>query len=129
MRSLAATVDGVHGPIGRFSGPEGPIVGQNAGVTLRSGPLEHEATLPDGRVVQVRIGLPDDGYIKPSELRTVTIELWGNGEHLAAVDTILEPEQDSEARALMGRIVAGLESGELAPTAHAIEPLADTLPT
>jgi hypothetical protein len=98
-------------------------------VTLRSGPLEHEATLPDGRVVQVRIGLPDDGYIKPSEMRTVTIELQSDGEHLAAVDTILEPEQDSEARALLRRIVAGLESGELAPTAHAIEPLADTLPT
>lgn len=98
-------------------------------MTLRSGPLEHEATLPDGRVVHVRIGLPDDGYIKASELRTVTIELSGDGEHLAAVDTILEPEQDSEARALLRRIVAGLESGELAPTAHAIEPLADTLPT
>jgi len=98
-------------------------------VTLRSGPLEHEATLPDGRVVQVRIGLPDDGYIKPSEMRTVTIELLGDGEHLAAVDTILEPEQDSAARALLRRIVAGLESGELAPTAHAIEPLADTLLT
>jgi hypothetical protein len=121
--------DGVHGPFGRFSGPKGPIVGQNARVTLRSGPLEHEATLPDGRVVRVRIGLPDDGYIKPSEMRTVTIELRGGGEHLAAVDTILEPEQDSEARALLRRIVAGLESGELAPTAHAIEPLADTLPT
>jgi len=105
------------------------MVGQNARVTLRSGPLEQEATLPDGRIVEIRIGLPDDGYIKPSELRTVTIELRGSGEHLAAVDTILEPDQDSEARALMSRIVAGLESGELAPTAHAIEPLADTLPT
>ena len=97
-------------------------------MTLRAGPLEHEATLPDGRVVQVRIGLPDDGYIRPSEMRTVTVELRGDGEHLAAVSTILEPEQDSEAHALMLRIVAGLESGELAPTAHAIEPLADTLP-
>jgi hypothetical protein len=97
-------------------------------VTLRAGPLEHEATLPDGRVVQVRIGLPDDGYIRPSEMRTVTVELRGDGEHLAAVNTILGPEQDSEARTLMRRIVSGLESGELAPTAHAIEPLADTLP-
>ena len=98
-------------------------------MTLRSGPLEHDATLPDGRVVYVRIGLPEDGYIRPSQLRTVTVELRGDGEHLAAVSTILEPEQDSEARALLRRIVAGLESGELAPTAHAIEPLADTLPT
>jgi hypothetical protein len=99
------------------------------GVSLRSGPVEDEATLPDGRVVQVRIGLPADGYIRPSELRTVTIELRGGGEHLAAVTTILEPEQGSEARALLRRIVTGLESGELAPTAHALEPLADTLPT
>ena len=119
----------IHGPIGRFFRPAGPILGENARVTLRSGPLEHEATLPDGRVVQIRIGLPEDGYIKPSQLRTVTIELRGDGEHLAAVSTILEPEQVSEALALLRRIVAGLESGELAPTAHAIEPLADTLPT
>jgi hypothetical protein len=91
--------------------------------------LEHDATLPDGRVVHIRIGLPEDGYIRPSQLRTVTVELRRGGEHLAAVSTILEPEQDSEARALLRRIVAGLESGELAPTAHAIEPLADTLPT
>jgi hypothetical protein len=126
---VAAIPDGVHGQIGRFFRPAGPILGQNARVTLRSGPLEHDATLPDGRVVHIRIGLPEDGYIRPSQLRTVTVELRGDGEHLAAVSTILEPEQDSEARALLRRIVAGLESGELAPTAHALEPLADTLPT
>jgi len=98
-------------------------------VTLRAGPLEHDATLPDGRVVRVRVGLPEDGYIRPKDLETVTLELYGDGEHLAGVSTILEPAQVDEATALLHRIVAGLESGELAPTAGAIEPLADTLPT
>jgi hypothetical protein len=98
-------------------------------VTLRAGPLERDATLPDGRVVHVRVGLPEDGYITPKDLETVTLELSGNGEHLAAVTTILEPAQVDEALVLLRRVVDGLESGELAPTAHAIEPLADTLPT
>jgi hypothetical protein len=98
-------------------------------VTLRAGPLEHEAVLPDGRAVRVRIGLPEDGYVRPSDLRTVTLELYGDGEHLAAVTTILEPEQTEAAVSLLQRVVAGLESGELAPTAGALEPLADTLQT
>jgi hypothetical protein len=98
-------------------------------VTLRAGPLERDATLPDGRIVRVRVGLPEDGYITPKDLETVTLELSGDGEHLAAVTTILEPAQVDEARVLLRRVVDGLESGRLAPTAHAIEPLADTLPT
>ena len=125
---VAAVPDGVHGPFGRFCGTEGPSLRKNAGVSLRAGPLEHDATLPDGRVVRVRIGLPEDGYIRARELRTVTVELYGDGEHLAAVSTILEPEQEDEARAMLRQIVAGLESGELAPTAGAIGPVADTLP-
>ena len=97
-------------------------------MSLHAGPLEHEATLPDGRVVHVRIGIPEDGYVASAKIDTVTIELSRGGEHLAAVDTILEPEQVSEALALLRHVVAGLESGELAPTAHALEPLADSLP-
>ena len=96
-------------------------------MTLRAGPLEQEATLPDGRTVRVRVGLPDDGYVRASEIETVTLELYGDGEHLAAVTTILEPDQVEAAAHLLHRVVAGLESGELAPTAGAIEPLADTL--
>lgn len=96
-------------------------------MTLRAGPLEHEARLPDGRAVRVRVGLPEDGYIRPKDMDTVTLELYGNGEHLAAVSTVLDPDQVDEAAHLLRRIVAGLESGELAPTAGAIEPLADTL--
>jgi arginine utilization protein RocB len=96
-------------------------------VSLRNRPLEQEATLPDGGTVRVRVGVPDDTYIAKRELDTVTVELYGNGEHLAAVSTVLDADQDSAARALLQEIVSGLESGELVPTAGAIEPLADTL--
>jgi len=47
------------------------------------------------------------------------------GNHLAAVNTVLEADQTSEARALAREVVAGLESGDLEPTAGALEPLAD----
>jgi len=100
---------------------------QNADlVTLRGEPIEMTATLPDGRVVQVRVGVPDDTYIAKRELDTVDIELLlVGGNHLAAVNTVLEADQVSEARQLAREIVSGLESGELEPTAAALEPLAD----
>ena len=97
-------------------------------MTLRAGPSRQDAKLPDGTVVHVRIGIPEDGYIRSKDIETVTVELSGHGEHLAAVSSILEPDQMSEALELMRRIVGGLESGTLAPTAGAIAPLADTLP-
>jgi hypothetical protein len=84
------------------------------------------ASLPDGRSVRVWVGVPSDSYIAPRELDTVDIELsLVGGNHLAAVNTVLEPDQTSEARALAREIVAGLESGKLEPTAAALEPLAD----
>ena len=87
--------------------------------------MEANATLPDGRLVRIRVGVPDDSYIPKRELETVDIELFDGEQHLAAVNTVLDPDQDSEARALVREIVAGLESGELEPTAGALEPLAD----
>jgi hypothetical protein len=84
-----------------------------------------DATLPDGRRVRVRVGVPDDPYIAARELDTVALELVADGELLATVNTILEPAQDSEARNLARAVVAGLESGRLEPTAAALEPLAD----
>jgi hypothetical protein len=95
-------------------------------MTLRT-PLEEEATLPDGRNVRVRVGVAEDAYLPPRDRRTVTVELYGDGEHLAAVSTVLEPEQVDQGRALLREIVDGLQSGRLAPTAGALEPLADTL--
>ena len=94
-------------------------------MSLNGRPVQQTATLPDGREVQIRIGIPDDPYIPRRELRTVDVELSEDGRPLAAVNSVLLPEQESEALALARRIVAGLESGELEPTAAAIEPLAD----
>lgn len=95
-------------------------------MSLRT-PITSDATLPDGRVVHIRIGVPEDSYIPSRELNTVTLELADDREHLAAVATVLDVDQDSEARGLLREVVEGLESGELAPTAGAIEPLADRL--
>jgi len=95
-------------------------------VSLRGEPIEAVATLPDGRSVRVWIGVPEDSYIAKRDLDTVDIELsLVDGNHLAAVNTVLEVKQVSEARALAREIVAGLESGKLEPTAGALEPLAD----
>jgi len=95
-------------------------------VSLNGRPVEQTATLPDGREVRIRVGVPDDPYIPKRELRTVDVELYDGEQHLAAVNTVLLPEQESEALALAREIVAGLESGELEPTAGAIAPLAHT---
>lgn len=94
-------------------------------MSLRGEPVELTATLPDGRSVRVRIGVPEDPYIPRRELDTVDIELFHGEQHLAAVNTVLGADQVSEARALGRDVVSGLESGELAPTAAALEPLAD----
>ena len=94
-------------------------------MSLRGEPIEATATLPDGRTLRVRVGVPEDSYIPSRELDTVDVELFDGEQHLAAVNTVLEPEQTSEARALVREIVTGLESGELEPTAGALEPLAD----
>jgi hypothetical protein len=94
-------------------------------VSIRGRPVEQTATLPDGREVRVRVGVPDDSYIRRRDIETVDVELFMDGLHLAAVNTVLGPQQESEALQLAREIVAGLESGELEPTAAAIEPLAD----
>jgi hypothetical protein len=98
-------------------------------VSLRGNRIELSATLPDGRQALVRVGVPDDPYIPRRELDTVDVEILLDGRVAAAVNTILEPEQEHEGHALAREIVAGLESGELQPTAGAIEPLADSLPS
>jgi hypothetical protein len=94
-------------------------------VSLRGEPIEGTATLPDGRVIHVRVGVPEDSYIPRRDLDTVDIELFDGDQHLAAVNTVLDPDQASEARELVREIVSGLESGQLEPTAAALEPLAD----
>ena len=97
-------------------------------MSLRGNPVERTATLPDGRAVRIRVGVPDDSYIPKRELDTVDVELFSNGEVLAAVNTILGAEQRDEAADLARAIAEGLEAGTLQPTAAAIEPLADRIP-
>jgi hypothetical protein len=93
-------------------------------VSLRAGPIERELSLPDGRAATVRIGLLDS-YVPPREQTTLALELWADGEVLAALDTILDPADERGARALLDEAVRRLEAGELEPTAEALEPLAD----
>jgi len=94
-------------------------------VSLRGRPVEQKASLPDGSEVRVRVGVPEDPYIRRKELETVDVELFVGDRPVAAVNTVLTVDQKSEALQLAREIVAGLESGKLKPTAAAIEPLAD----
>ncbi|HEY6836590.1 MAG TPA: hypothetical protein VI142_09090 [Gaiellaceae bacterium] len=94
-------------------------------MSLRRRPVEKTAKLPDGREVHVRVGIPEDSYIPRRELDTVDVELFAGGRPIAAVNTVLGADQEREALQLARKIVAGLESGELEPTAAALEPLAD----
>jgi hypothetical protein len=94
-------------------------------VSLRGRPIEKTAALPDGREVHVRVGVPEDSYIPRRELDTVDVELFVDGRHVAAVNTVLSADQESKALQLAREVVAGLESGDLEPTAAALEPLAD----
>jgi hypothetical protein len=96
-------------------------------MSLRGRTIEQPATLPDGRHVTVHVGVPDDPYIPRAELETVDVELHSGGGVLAAINTVLDPDQESEALALAREIARGLESGDLQPTASSIEQLADTL--
>jgi hypothetical protein len=95
-------------------------------VSLRGNPVSQSATLPDGRVVSIEVRILDDDYVKDRS-STVAVELRTGEEVLASLNTVLEPEQTSEALSLAREIRAGLESGALEPTAGAIEPLADEL--
>lgn len=99
-------------------------------MSLRSEPLEQDVVLPDGRVVAVRVGVAEDSYIPRRELDTVVIELWdeSRGEHLAGVSTVLSADDVDAARTLLREAVARLGDGSLAPTAGALEPLADSVP-
>jgi hypothetical protein len=96
-------------------------------VSLHGRTVEQSATLPDGRTVVVHVGVPEDPYIPRGELDTVDVELRSGGHVLAAVNTVLDADQESEALELAREIAGKLESGDIEPTAHAIEPLADTL--
>jgi hypothetical protein len=96
-------------------------------VSLRSTGIEQSAQLPDGRPAVVWVGVPDDPYIDKGELDTVALEVRVDDEVTAALTTVLDPSQDSEARRLVHAVATGLEDGSLEPTAGDLEPLADAI--
>jgi hypothetical protein len=102
--------------------------GEGNAVSLRGRMIEERAALPDGGEVLIRIGVLPDPYVAKKQLDTVTIELERAGEHIAAVTTMLTPEQESEALAMAREVKAGIEAGEFEPTAAAIEVYADRIP-
>jgi hypothetical protein len=97
-------------------------------VSLRGHPIEEAVTLPNGTRVTVRVAVAEDPYISKRELDTVALELRTADDVLAAVNTVLEPADVSEARALAREAADKLASGELEPTAGALEPLAASIP-
>ena len=96
-------------------------------MNLRAEPVEETATLPDGHEVLVRVAIANDGYIPRREQHTVALELLVDDQVQATVNTVLDPAQVREARALAREVASKLTSGELEPTAHDIEPLADSI--
>ena len=96
-------------------------------MSLRGSPVHEEATLPDGRRFVVRVAVAADTYISRRELHTVTLELLADDRVEATVNTLLTPSQIGEARKLAAEVATRLQSGDLQPTASAIEPFADTI--
>jgi hypothetical protein len=112
------------------TGPDVYVLGGNGdaeSMSLRGSPVSEVAALPGGGEVLIEVGVPEDPYIPRGELETVDVELRVDGRVVASVNTVLDVDQEREARQLAREIKTGLESGELAPSAAAIEPLADTL--
>jgi hypothetical protein len=96
-------------------------------VSLRDGSIEQELTLPDGRSVELRIGMAHDSYIPEREEETVVLELRIGGHVAASLNTVLDPEQEDEANELAREVIAALASGRIPPTAGALEQYADRL--
>lgn len=96
-------------------------------MSLRAAPIVEHATLPGGGSVTVWVGVPDDSYIAKSEQSTVDIQLHEGNGVVASLSTVLDPEQDSEARALAREVKAAIEAGEIGLHASELEPFADRL--
>ena len=96
-------------------------------MSLRAAPVVEHAALPNGGGVTVWVGVPDDSYLPRSEQTTVDIQLHEGTEVIASLSTVLDPEQDGEARALAREVKAALEAGEIGLHAGELEPFADRL--
>ncbi len=97
-------------------------------MSLRGRPVEERAALPDGREAVLRVAVADDPYVARREVDTVALELEIEGEVAAALNTVLAPEHEAEARRLAREIAAGLQGGTIQPTAGALEPYAARVP-
>jgi hypothetical protein len=98
------------------------------GVTLRASPVIEHAALPNGGTVTIWIGVPDDPYYDDKRnLTTVDIQLHEGSGVIASLSTVLEPDQDSEARQLAREVKAAIEKGEIGLHASELEPFADRL--
>jgi hypothetical protein len=97
-------------------------------MTLRSTPVVEHASLPQGGTITIWVGVPDDPYYDDkSQLTTVDIQLHEGNGIVASISTVLNPDQDSEARQLALDVKAAIESGEIGLHAHELERFADQL--
>jgi hypothetical protein len=97
-------------------------------VSLRTSPIVEHATLPSGATVEVWVGVPDDPYFNDKrQLTTVDVQLREGPVVLASLSTVLDPDQESEARQLAREVKAALEAGEIGLHASELEPFADRL--
>ena len=96
-------------------------------MSLHGNPVVEHADLPDGRKASIRVGIFEDPYVADKLVDTVTLEVSIGGELVAGMDTVLDGAQVEEARRLATRVRDGLASGELEPTVHSLEPLADSI--
>src|SRR3954469_4223048 len=94
-------------------------------MTLRATPVVEHASLPGGGTVTVWVGVPDDPYIERSQLTNVDIQLHEGNSVVASMTTVLDPSQESEARALAREVKTAIEAGEIGLHAAPPEPLAD----
>lgn len=90
---------------------------------LSDHPALRRATLPDGREITVRVGVPHDSTVDDAEVDLVTVELHEHDTAIASVETPLDPDDEDTALLLAERIREGLEAGGLEPTAAGIEPV------
>ena len=102
--------------------------GNSRGISLRTYTIERELTLPDGRRGRLRLGLANDPYIDRKQQQTVVLELRIGDEVVAALNTILAPEQEDEGAELVRELVDELEGGRVEPTAAALDQYAERLP-
>ena len=96
-------------------------------MSLHGNPVVEEARLPDGREARIRVGIAEDPYIADKDSNTVTLDVRIGRGVVAVMDTILGATQVDEARHLAARVRDGLVSGDLEPTTHSLERLADSL--